>query len=107
MCQLISHSHLPPDKYTIASLNLVVWNYLHHLSTRTCTRTQLLFVWRPRPFYCSGWRGLAKKGAYLLSDQIMADILRAARAGDLSALRDAIKRGADVNSVEVSWFVGM
>ena len=48
-----------------------------------------------------------KKGAYLLSDQIMADILRAAKAGDLSALRDAIKRGADVNSVEVSWFVGM
>ena len=68
-------------------------------------------MWRPRPFYCSGWRGLdllrAKKGEYLLSDQIMADILRAARAGDLSALRDAIKRGADVNSVEVSWFVGM
>ena len=30
VCQLISHSHLPPDKYTIASLNLVVWNYLHH-----------------------------------------------------------------------------
>ncbi|XP_064385260.1 uncharacterized protein LOC135334127 isoform X2 [Halichondria panicea] len=33
----------------------------------------------------------------------MADILRAARAGDLSALRDAIKRGADVNSVEDGW----
>ncbi len=36
------------------------------------------------------------------------DILRAAEDGDLSALRDAIKRGADVNSVDaVSWFVGM
>ena len=33
---------------------------------------------------------------------------KAARAGDLSALQDAIRRGADVNSVErVSWFVGM
>ncbi len=32
----------------------------------------------------------------------------AARAGDLSALQDAIKRGDDVNSVnEVNWFVGM
>ena len=39
---------------------------------------------------------------------IMANILSAARAGDLSALRDAIKRGEDVNSVNwVSWFVGM
>ncbi len=39
---------------------------------------------------------------------IMANILSATRAGDLSALRDAIKRGADVNSVDgVSWFVGM
>ena len=39
---------------------------------------------------------------------IMADILRAAEAGDLSALRDAIRRGEDVNSVNwVSWFVGM
>ena len=39
---------------------------------------------------------------------IMADIHSAARAGDLSALQDAIKRGEDVNSVnEVSWFVGM
>ncbi len=45
---------------------------------------------------------------YLLSDQIMADIHRAAKDGDLSALRVAIKRGEDVNSVnEVSWFVGM
>ncbi len=36
------------------------------------------------------------------------DIHSAARAGDLSALQDAIKRGDDVNSVnEVSWFVGM
>ena len=82
-----------------------------YLSTRTRTRTQLLFVWRPRPFYCSGWRGLdlvrVKKGVYLLSDQIMADIFSAARAGDLSALRDAIRRGADVNSFRVSWFVGM
>ena len=39
---------------------------------------------------------------------IMADILSAAIAGDLSALRDAIRRGEDVNSVHgVSWFVGM
>ncbi len=35
------------------------------------------------------------------------DIHRAADAGDLSALKDAIKRGEDVNSVRVSWFVGM
>ncbi len=34
------------------------------------------------------------------------NIHKAARAGDLSALQDAIKRGEDVNSVEVSWFVG-
>ena len=32
----------------------------------------------------------------------------AVRAGDLSALQDAIRRGDDVNSVDkVSWFVGM
>ncbi len=36
------------------------------------------------------------------------DIHDAARAGDLSALQDAIKSGQDVNSVDsVSWFVGM
>ena len=35
-------------------------------------------------------------------------MVRAAKDGDLSALRDAIRRGADVNSVDrVSWFVGM
>ena len=39
---------------------------------------------------------------------IMADILSAAKAGDLSALRVSISRGEDVNSVNrVSWFVGM
>ncbi len=33
---------------------------------------------------------------------------KAAKAGDLSALQHAIKKGEDVNSVnEVSWFVGM
>ena len=38
------------------------------------------------------------------------DIHDAARAGDLSALQDAIKRGDDVNSVDeviISWFVGI
>ncbi len=36
------------------------------------------------------------------------DIHTAAIVGNLSALKDAIKRGEDVNSVnEVSWFVGM
>ncbi len=35
------------------------------------------------------------------------DIHYAARVGDLSALQDAIKSGQDVNSVKVSWFVGM
>ena len=36
------------------------------------------------------------------------DLHKAARAGNLSALQDAIRRGEDVNSVdEVSWFVGM
>ncbi len=46
------------------------------------------------------------KGAYLLSKKM--DIHRAVRVGYLSALKDAIKRGEDVNSVdEVSWFVGM
>ncbi len=46
------------------------------------------------------------KGAWLLSKKM--DIHNAAWAGDLSALKDAIKRGEDVNSVdEVSWFVGM
>ena len=36
------------------------------------------------------------------------EISRAAGAGDLSALRDAIRSGKDVNSVdEVSWFVGI
>ncbi len=35
------------------------------------------------------------------------DIHYAARAGNLSALQKAIKSGEDVNSVEVSWFVGM
>ena len=36
------------------------------------------------------------------------DVLDAAMVGDLSALKNAIKRGEDVNSVnEVSWFVGM
>ncbi len=36
------------------------------------------------------------------------DIHYAARAGDLSALQEAIKRGQDVDSVDrVSWFVGM
>ncbi len=39
---------------------------------------------------------------------VHSDIDSAARAGDLSALKDAIKRGDDVNSVdEVSWFVDM
>ncbi|XP_064385255.1 uncharacterized protein LOC135334125 isoform X2 [Halichondria panicea] len=33
----------------------------------------------------------------------MADIFRAARTGDLSALRDAIRRGADVNSFRDGW----
>ncbi len=33
---------------------------------------------------------------------------KAARAGDLSALKDVINRGEHVNSVdEVSWFVGL
>ena len=47
------------------------------------------------------------KGAWLLSKKM--DIQDAARVGDLSALKDAIKRGEDVNSVkhQVSWFVGM
>ncbi len=45
------------------------------------------------------------KGAWLLSKKM--DIFRAAIAGNLSALKDAIKRGEDVNSVKVSWFVGM
>ena len=46
------------------------------------------------------------KGAWILSKKM--DIHKAANAGDLSALKDAIKRGEDVNSVdEVSWFVGM
>ncbi len=46
------------------------------------------------------------KGAWLLSKKM--NIHSAAMLGDLSALKDAIKRGKDVNSVyEVSWFVGM
>ncbi len=46
------------------------------------------------------------KGEWLLSKKM--DIFRAAFAGNLSALKDAIKRGEDVNSVDrVSWFVGM
>ncbi len=39
------------------------------------------------------------KGAYLLSKKM--DIHDAAMVGDLSALKDAIKRGEDVNSVKV------
>ena len=36
------------------------------------------------------------------------DVHTAARVGDLSALQDAIRRRADVNSVDrVSWFVGI
>ena len=46
------------------------------------------------------------KGVWLLSKKM--DIHWATRFGYLSALKDAIKRGEDVNSVdEVSWFVGM
>ena len=46
------------------------------------------------------------KGAWLLSKKMY--IHWAVKAGNLSALKDAIKRGDDVNSVdEVSWFVGM
>ena len=46
------------------------------------------------------------KGAWILSKKM--DIHDAVYVGDLSALKDAIKRGEDVNSVdEVSWFVGM
>ncbi len=46
------------------------------------------------------------KGAWLLSKKM--DIHKAADVGNLSALKDAIRRGEDVNSVdEVSWFVGM
>ena len=48
----------------------------------------------------------SNKGAWLLSKKM--DIHTAALFGYLSALKDAIKRGEDVNSVdEVSWFVGM
>ncbi len=35
------------------------------------------------------------------------DIHDAASDGDLSALQAYIKSGEDVNSVKVSWFVGM
>ena len=45
------------------------------------------------------------KGAWLLSKKM--DVHNAASVGDLSALKYAIKRGEDVNSVKVSWFVGM
>ena len=45
------------------------------------------------------------KGAWLLPKKM--NIHNAAWAGNLSALKDAIKRGNDVNSVKVSWFVGM
>ncbi len=44
----------------------------------------------------------------LLSTGNIMDIHNAARAGDLSALQDAIMRRDDVNSLNgVSWFVGM
>ncbi len=39
------------------------------------------------------------KGAWILSKKM--DIHYAAYVGDLSALKDAIKRGEDVNSVKV------
>ena len=46
------------------------------------------------------------KGVWLLSKKM--DIHNAATFGNLSALKSAIRRGEDVNSVdEVSWFVGM
>ena len=45
------------------------------------------------------------KGEWLLSKKM--DVNSAAIQGDLRALKDAIKRGEDVNSVWVSWFVGM
>ncbi len=45
------------------------------------------------------------KGEWLLSKKM--NVHNAADAGYLSALKDAIKRGEDVNSVKVSWFVGM
>ncbi len=38
---------------------------------------------------------------------IHVHVHKAAMVGDLSALQDAISRGQDVNSVKVSWFVGM
>ena len=54
---------------------------------------------------CEGKQTTKGRICYLI---IMANIHSAARAGDLSALRDAIRRGADINSVDrVSWFVGM
>ncbi len=44
----------------------------------------------------------------MASAELRLKIDDVARAGDLSALQDAIKRGEDVNSVDsVSWFVGM
>ncbi len=42
------------------------------------------------------------------ASKLKMDIHSAANAGDLSALQDAIRKGVDgVNSVKVSWFVGM
>ncbi len=57
------------------------------------------------PIYLRGQR--AKGRIYY--PNLKMDVHGAAIAGDLSALRDAIKRGEDVNSVhvKVSWFVGM
>ncbi len=42
------------------------------------------------------------KGVWLLSKKMDIDVNSAAIQGDLSALKDAIKRGEDVNSVKVS-----
>ena len=53
--------------------------------------------------YAECQEGSTNKGAI-----VKMNIYNAARAGVLSALQDAIKRGEDVNSVDrVSWFVGM
>ncbi len=50
---------------------------------------------------------MAVKSLLALSKK-MDNIHDAARVGNLSALKHAIRRGEDVNSVDrVSWFVGM
>ncbi len=76
---------------------------LHHVNLESILGTHIRCVLNDTIVTITHVTKVQRKGFYY-----SWDLHKAARAGNLSALQDAIRRGKDVNSVDgVSWFVGM